>query len=745
MIKVEREKIIVPRIFSGEEIRIAKQRIHDFYMLPESERRQLRFHVPFAEEIERVIGNELYSAFDGRCAYCESEVEYFEKIHIDHFRPKGGARGFDDEFSPDHYWWLMYEWNNLYLTCETCSRYKSTWFPVDGKRAVTSTSYADILQQEKPWLIDPCHDDPGQHFIFNENGEIDFLTARGKVTIDILKLNRQELIESREHGFRHIYSMWEEFLIAWGNLRYKYKVRSISEEWMSLLSKKNPGPYVVAQQQYIIKLLETHAAVNNYFTEAFDFYKRKNGITDQYIPLRLDFEGIMESKENAMEMVAGIEPIKHVYLDKIELKNYKCFPFIEIGFDVAARNTPLPVGSPPNYEPWLLFLGENGVGKSSILKAIAIALMGNAYRKQLDEEIAVDRLLKHGTEDGYIKLYLKGEKRPVEVHFSKAGNSIRCSHKKAVANLVGYGAIRLLPNKKIQPEKNDFNGVKAKNLFDYSVALADANAWLLQLDEEAFDRAALSLKDLMLLQDNDMLERDIQNKQIYVITGNNPRVAIEELSDGYKSVFALAVDIMSTLASEKVTYDLAEGIVLIDEIGTHLHPRWKMEVVSRLRKCFPRIQFIVTTHEPLCLRGLQANETVVLTRDKDKEIVAITELPDPASMQVDQLLTSEFFGLKSAIDPATEALFEEYYRILAIDEPNRTEEEKNRLLELHDVIPKKKHLGDNLREELVYYVIDELLAKKAKVGLNREALKQEAIEGVKKLWQIVSTNKGDQS
>ncbi|WP_235212398.1 AAA family ATPase [Sphingobacterium sp. ML3W] len=209
-------------------------------------------------------------------------------------------------------------------------------------------------------------------------------------------------------------------------------------------------------------------------------------------------------------------------------------------------------------------------------------------------------------------------------------------------------------------------------------------------------------------------------------------------------MFFLAVDIMATLTSENVRFDLAEGMVLIDEIGTHLHPRWRMEVVSRLRKAFPKIRFIVTSHEPLCLRGLIEGETIVLTKNEHKEIIALTELPDPSELRIDQILTSDFFGLKSTIDPQTEKLFDEYYKILALEEKDRSEEQKNRILELSHVIPRIKHLGDTEREELAYYVIDELLARKTrKDGLKiKNNLETEALIRIKSIWKSLDNKSG---
>jgi hypothetical protein len=206
----------------------------------------------------------------------------------------------------------------------------------------------------------------------------------------------------------------------------------------------------------------------------------------------------------------------------------------------------------------------------------------------------------------------------------------------------------------------------------------------------------------------------------------------------------LAVDIIATLSSENITYDLAEGVILIDEIETHLHPRWKMQVVERLRNAFPKLQFIVSTHEPLCLRGLQKNEAVVLRLGDADEVVAVTDLPDPSKLRIDQILTSEFFGLKRTKDVKTERLFEDYYAILAKDQEDRSAEENERSYELSHQIAKIKHLGNDTREDLVYYVIDELLAQQVKKdGMKMKELKDAALKRVQTIWDTINKTAND--
>src|SRR5439155_99912 len=133
------------------------------------------------------------------------------------------------------------------------------------------------------------------------------------------------------------------------------------------------------------------------------------------------------------------------------------------------------------------------------LKALVIGLCGKEYIADL--KISGGEILKHGTKNGYIKIYLVGAVQPIEVHFND--EYIISTLSQPIVNLVAYNSVRLIPKKgKLSPEKGTFYGAKAKNLFDYTVSLIDADNWLLTKSKKIFDRAALTLKDLMLLEDD---------------------------------------------------------------------------------------------------------------------------------------------------------------------------------------------------------------------------------------------------
>ena len=90
------------------------------------------------------------------------------------------------------------------------------------------------------------------------------------------------------------------------------------------------------------------------------------------------------------------------------------------------------------------------------------------------------------------------------------------------------------------------------------------------------------------------------------------RIAIDMLSDGFKSIFSIVLDIIRRLAlapdfGEEEFYK-KEAVVLIDEIDCHIHPKWQRKLIPAFRELFPNCQFIITTHSPYILDSLQTYE-----------------------------------------------------------------------------------------------------------------------------------------
>ena len=154
--------------------------------------------------------------------------------------------------------------------------------------------------------------------------------------------------------------------------------------------------------------------------------------------------------------------------------------------------------------------------------------------------------------------------------------------------------------------------------------------------------------------------------------------------------------------------------MLIDEIGAHLHPRWRLRIVTALRNLMPRIQFVVTTHDPLCLRGIVDGEVVVVRRNSEGDIVALTDLPPVTGLRIDQLLTSEHFGLGSTDDPEVAELWESYYRLMALTRP--TDEQKKRLDDVRARLDELEQFGTTERERLLLTSAADYIAQRRETG-----------------------------
>lgn len=774
MIHINRNRVPKPDFFSSEAYKKAFQELKMFFERPI----QVRTQMPFPEHINQIELQSLYDLFDAKCAYCESKVSLRNRIILtyDRFRPSNTTLNFNSkDVSDEHYWWLANEWENLYSCCSDCKRQKSNYFPVVGQRAVIKTPYKDVIKQENAILIDPCNDYPDEHFaFFFDKGQMYGQSERANLTIRFLDLNRKNLVEARKKIFlvmsKQVSTLLAEMKSNPRELSFDEEkphelkdIYQIISEFKSILENTSKSSHLLFRKTLLTNFIshKDYRAVFRYFkiipgmtggnagnapeepkkvtfrgdskkdidtaaileSMSFPLYKNKDGTLTRDDGAPKTDKYIFDKKDS--EFYVSI--LKNVYLDKVVLKNFKCFSDITINF----ADPIIAIDS----EPWLVFLGENGVGKSSLLKAIALALMGKKYLKTL--AIKVEDILKYGETSGFIQVYGKGNDEVYEVTFNENDAELHANIDYPPAFLIAYGATRLLPIDALQPEKDHPNYLKAKNLFNPSISLTDAKSWLLNTEDNTFIHISRTLRSLLLLNDDDRILKSEDKKEILIrFAQTNETININHLSDGYKSIFALAIDIIFTLSKEHTAFQLAEAIVLIDEIGTHLHPRWKMEVVERLRKAFPKIQFIVTTHEPLCLKGLRGKEVTVLKRDEQNVIYPVSDLPDPSSLRVDQLLTSEFFGLNSTMDAKTEKLFNQYYKLLAIPEASRTPEQITQIEALKKDIPPIKHIGSDTRETLIYQVVDEMLSKKVKennLKIITPQTKQATIDRVKKL------------
>jgi len=122
------------------------------------------------------------------------------------------------------------------------------------------------------------------------------------------------------------------------------------------------------------------------------------------------------------------------------------------------------------------------------------------------------------------------------------------------------------------------------------------------------------------------------------------------------------------------------GIVLVDEIDLHLHPKWQRKIFDYLSEKFPQTQFIVTAHSPLIVQSAPKDANIVLLRKEADQVVIDNDIKSVQNWRINQILTSDLFGLESARGTEAEKKLEERKQLLAKDK--LTKEEKERLNEL---------------------------------------------------------------
>jgi len=737
MIHVDRKRIKAPAALRSPRTEAVRARLKKFFGRPDAER--VQEDPPFQRDVLRSadVRGALQSLFRAKCAYCETPVER-STMNVDQFRPQTRAVNLDGSLNADGYWWLAYEWNNLYATCANCEQMKGSRFPIAGARARPGAR-SEALAGEQPLLLDPCVDSPEKDLLFSESGRVASRTKRGRVTIDVLGLNRSSLIEGRREALESLRSELKD--LAHGG-------RVDRQAMVDLLDEGRP--YAAARRQFAGRWLDEAGAEVAAATtleaaappKAADVAPELPQVSE--VELHDTFESFQAVQQAQEAYSVADEGAREQYfartrlIDRIEIRNFRPIESLDLRFPAAPTDEERPAGPAPGAagpaSSWLMLLGENSSGKSSTLQAVALTLIGQAWRNRLG--LDARRFVRLGATEGQVRVFLTGGSEPITMTFSTASPDFTSSPAEPKVLLLGYGATRLLPRGGVTPRAN-LDLARVDNLFNPFEPLNDASAWLLSRPDAAFDHIARSLKILLQLGPRDRLVRRDGRVEAELFGATIP---LEELSDGYQSLLALTTDIMRVMQQRWPAMEIAEGIVVLDEIGSHLHPRWRMRVVGGLRQVFPRVQFLASTHDPLCLRGLLTGEVAVMRRDGTGPIVALTDLPSIRGLRVDQLLTSEYFGLSSTIDPDLEDRFGEYYRLLALRKP--TAAQRGRIRALKAELDRYRVLGANRRERMMLEAIDEYLAREPELPPgDRPRIKGEVRRRLQRIWNSPRTGR----
>ena len=412
-----------------------------------------------------------------------------------------------------------------------------------------------------------------------------------------------------------------------------------------------------------------------------------------------------------------------MFLTRVELTNVRCI-----------KSLALPLETSPDVtRKWTLLLGENGVGKSTLMRSIGLVLAGSAALAELIGD--PDSWIRAGANECTISADLEtaeGEKRHISLRIARGGTikEIYEANKetlelldRAIARaarnylVIAYGASRRLSSTKLstQTVTPRFQHARANNvatLFSPDAMLNPLETWAIDLhyrlqDEglRIVDEAMKKLLPGMTFKGIDRERRDL------VFDTVDGEVPLAYLSDGYQNMAAWCGDLLFRITDTFDDYKdplAARGLLIVDEIDLHLHPVWQRQLRNFLSDMFPNFQFILTTHSPLTAQQASAGELFVMRRPTPEEAPILEPVGiEPRTMLVHQLLMSPVFGIGTPDSVAVETMKKDYVRLSGVkqrtpDEQARFEQLEETLKDLPDwsVVPERDARRDQLLADI---------------------------------------------
>lgn len=394
---------------------------------------------------------------------------------------------------------------------------------------------------------------------------------------------------------------------------------------------------------------------------------------------------------------SGLSATRGSYAAALHVENLRCFGDRQTLSLLDAQGTPAR---------WTVILGENGVGKTTLLQALALSAGGGVRYGELmmldfwDFEDGPGRPLAFFRKRDVLGSVIAewrtaGDSRTVEWKITDEdvlGDFPPLELKTVVC---GYGAGRRLGATRLRRYKRS-SRLKHASLF-VDAPLRNAEEWLLGEDYAAAKEGASSgparrklerLKELLtrlLPEVEDMRVGEPHRRWEPTVEFKTPYgwVPLNGLSLGYQSLIAWMVDLAATMFEtyEKHADPLAQpAVVLVDEIDLHLHPKWQRDLMTFLTDRFPNTQFIVTAHSPLVVQAAGDANVVLLKREGDQIIIDNTP-QDVTNWRIDQILTSDLYGLPTARSPRLDGLITERREILTKPKLNVEDRKRLRVLE----------------------------------------------------------------
>jgi len=468
-----------------------------------------------------------------------------------------------------------------------------------------------------------------------------------------------------------------------------------------------------------------------------------------------------------------------IYIESLQLENIRTFKG-----DVKIKFT----RQDHSFSQWTLILGDNGIGKSTILQSIAwmkpdlqdTSGIGMSIRKEdveplinYETNIVLEGLVSRGLNQ------VREKKSILKGRFKVGGFMSNKEEKGKKAWCTSEMEIQVNNNYKLKDVKHKFDTNNKKifesnsiNIFGYSASrvlgstnisdinLSNSLAAFLEDKTVLYDAeqilhtinyAALGQENsrekiryenylkfvkealVSLLPDFENVENIevssprivdniLQEGSINITTKHGDKIPFSNFSLGYKTVMSWVVDLTWRLFNaypESETPLQEHAIVLIDELDLHLHPIWQREIMKHLSDHFPKVQFIATAHSPLMVQAAINDNYAVLSFDKEQNSVRLfDDIKSIDGWRIDQILTSDFFGLKTSRGIEYEKM--QTRREILIRKLKLSDKEKEELSEL-TITMSNYPVGETIEEienrKLIAETVKKIKEKKIKIEL----------------------------
>ncbi|MFD8714050.1 AAA family ATPase [Streptomyces anulatus] len=436
-----------------------------------------------------------------------------------------------------------------------------------------------------------------------------------------------------------------------------------------------------------------------------------------------------------------------MYVSRVRVENIKSFH----GPRVVDLTLTRPDGS---HAGWTVLAGRNGAGKTTLLRALALALSGPGAARSLMPDF--DNWVARGTSVGQAQVVITRDPdydrfttgRPPRAGFmtglqwrarQDGASDTRSFHRRGSQPALeeirytdaqsstaqrgpwadnpvgwfcaGYGPFRRMAGGSGNVQRLMMaSGPVARqaSLFHEDASLAEGVTWLIDQHLRALEgrpgAVALKAAALAVLKDGllpDGYEIDDVDSDGLWVRRDGHRFPLREMSDGFRTVAALVVDILKQiqdafgdLTSEDVENETiinnAPGVVIIDEIDAHLHVSWQRRIGPWLTTHFPNIQFIVTTHSPYICQAADPGGLIRLPgvgEDALPEVVSEDLYERVVYGSGDDAVLSELFGLDTPYSEQAEHVRAEFMALESrVYEGDTSSETVERYKQLKDLL-----------------------------------------------------------